>query len=176
MSKDALAQSRQRLVVIVAVMLEAIYQPSAIKVLAGLRPRDMRAGGARVPGTSYELPAETAAKTMRELLALRGVQADALVLALAEADIVAREAALFAKPLPTVSGLYPHCAGLDNLANSQTYRAALGRLMDAVESVFTPSQLHRLEDLLMSWAEAPQKLDEMPVQQFVAQFVRNAPP
>ncbi len=53
-------------------LLEALYEPAAVPVLATLKPADMRPGGARVPGTSYELEAPQATRVMRELLALRG--------------------------------------------------------------------------------------------------------
>jgi hypothetical protein len=50
------------------------------------------------------------------------------------------------------------------------------RLLEAVEAMFTPQQARRLDHLMYAWGQAPLELDEMPVQQFVAQFVRNAAP
>src|SRR5690606_19047045 len=94
MTPDLNAPLRQRLLAVTAALLESLYDAGAVAVLATLRPTDMRPGGARVPGTSYELEAGNAARAMRELLALRGVQADPLLQALAQADQVARYAVL----------------------------------------------------------------------------------
>jgi hypothetical protein len=165
--------ARQQVLAMATALLEAIYQPTAVSVLATLNPGDMLPGGARVPGTSYELPAATAARTMRELLALRGREANALVLALAEADIVARLAAITGKPPPLLASLYPHC--VPQPGAPPTWVETLSQLYLAAKAVFTVTQLRRIDALCQQWTQDPDAIDRMPVQQFVARFVRNAP-
>jgi hypothetical protein len=168
-----LARAREHVLVLATAMLEAIYEPTATTVLATLNPGDMLPGGARVPGTSYELPAGTAARTMRELLALRGIQAPALVLALAEADIAARLAALTGKPPPVLASLYPLCVLQPGVAGPLV--ETLSRLYLAAGKVFTATQLRRIDEQCQQWLRDPDSIDRTPVQQFVARFVRNAP-
>jgi hypothetical protein len=36
--------------------------------------------------------------------------------------------------------------------------------------------MRRIDALLYDWGQLPQQMDAMPVQKFIAQFVRNAPP
>lgn len=166
---------RQRLLAVSAALLDALYDARAVPVLATLRPADMRPGGARVPGTSYELEADNAARAMRELLALQDVQADALVQALAQADQVARYAVLTGQAPPTVSTLYQHCTRDLAPPGSESLEAALGALQDAAGRLFTPGQARRIAALCAHIGAEPQGLDAMPVQQYVAGFVRNAP-
>lgn len=176
MAADPGALPRQRLLVVIAMMLEALYERTAVQVLSTLKPQDMRSGGARVPGTSYELPAATATRAMQGLLALGGGRADALLGALAEADIAARFAVLTGKPPPQVSSLYPHCTPDIAAAGSEDLPGALRRLYLAAERIFTLTHMRRIDQQCFAWSERPGSLDEMPVQQFVARFVRNAPP
>ena len=35
--------------------------------------------------------------------------------------------------------------------------------------------MRRIDELLFSWGQTPELIDETPIQRFVAQFVRNAP-
>ena len=120
---------RQRLLTSLATLLEALYDHSAVQVLATLKPADMRSGGARIPGTSYELPAATAARAMQQLAALRGGQAAAAMFAaLADADVAARHAALTGAAPPVVASLYPLCTPDMDCAASESIRAALLRL------------------------------------------------
>jgi hypothetical protein len=177
MSNDAEfhALARQRLLAVSAVLLEALYEPGAVQVLATLRPADMRPGGARVPGTSYELESPTAARAISGLLALRGVRADALAQALAEADLVARYAMLAGQPPPMLSTLYPHCTPDITVPAADSFEAALQALQAAAEKIFTPGQARRIATLADQWRQQPASVDTMPVQLFVAGFVRNAP-
>lgn len=167
---------RQRLLVIIAMMLEALYERTAVQVLATLKPQDMRSGGARVPGTSYELPAPAATRAMQGLLALGGGRADALLAALAEADIAARFAVLTGKLPPQMASLYVHCTPDTAGAGSESLPDALRRLYLAAERIFTLTHMRRIDQQCFAWSERPELLDDMPVQQFVARFVRNAPP
>jgi hypothetical protein len=166
--------ARQRLLVVMSTLLESLHEPAAVPVLATLKPGYMQSGGARIPGTSYELSVERAAEAMEKLLALRGAVPPGLCLAFAQADMDARFAALTGKDPPRVSSLYPYCTNVVDAG--QSFPLVLLRVFDAVEALFTPQQARRLDHLLYSWGQAPLELDEMPVQQFVAQFVRNAAP
>ena len=168
------AIARRRLLVVMSTLLESLHEPTAVPVLATLKPGYMQSGGARIPGTSYELAPERAAEAMEKLLLLRGAVPPGLCAAFAQADMDARYAALAGKDPPRVSSLYPHCTNVVDAG--QSYPLVLLRLLEAVEAMFTPQQARRLDLLLYSWGQAPQELDEMPVQQFVAQFVRNAAP
>ena len=75
---------RQRLLVVLAALLEALYDRKAVQVLSTLKPTDMRSGGARIPGTSYELPPRTAASAMQQLVEMRGCLAAGPLLAAAD--------------------------------------------------------------------------------------------
>lgn len=171
------AAQRQRLLTALAALLEALYDDSAVQVLSTLRPADMRPGGARIPGTSYELPPQTAARAMQQLAAMRdGQAASALFAALADADVAARHAALTGAAPPVVASLYPLCTPDMDCAGSESIRTALLRLFQVCEKLFTLTHMRRLDELLYNWGQAPHEIDEMPIQRFVAQFVRNAPP
>ena len=177
MSIEADAAARQRLIVVLAALLEGLYDDAAVKVLETLKPADMRSGGARVPGTSYELPPRTAARAMQQLLAIRGVgNAGALIEALADADVAARHAALTGHQPPVVGSLYPLCTDSLALEGSGSLRAALLRLYVVCEKMFTLTHMRRIDEMLFEWGQSPQQVDAMPVQKFIAQFVRNAPP
>jgi len=165
---------RQRLLVVTGMLLEALYEPAAVPVLATLKPADMRPGGARVPGTSYELEAPTAARVMRELLAQRNGRADALLAALAEADITARRAMLAGKEPPLLADMYRYCTADIAAAGAEALEPALQRLYVAADRLFTLTQMRRIDALCFEWREHPQVLDAMPVQQYVARWVRNA--
>lgn len=169
------AAPRQRLLALSAALLQGLYDPGAVKVLATLGPADMRPGGARVPGTSYELEAATAAQAMRGLLALTGVRADALVQALAEADMAARYAVLAGLPPPTLASLYQHCTRDTAAPGSDSLDAALKALHDIADKLLTPTQSRRIAQLCEQVRAQPASLDAMPVQQYIAGFVRNAP-
>lgn len=168
------AIARQRLLVVMCTLLESLHEPAAVPVLATLKPGYMQSGGARIPGTSYELSVERAAEAMEKLLLLRGPVPAGFSAAFAQADMDARYAALAGREPPRVSSLYPYCTGVVDAGGP--FPLVLVRLLDAVEAIFTPQQARRLDNLLYSWGQAPLELDEMPVQQFVAQFVRNAAP
>lgn len=177
MNIEADAAARQRLLVVLAALLEGLYDNTAVKVLETLKPADMRSGGARIPGTSYELPPRTAARAMQQLLALRGVKnANALVEALADADVAARHAALTGQQPPVIGSLYPLCTGELALEGSDSLRASLLRLYAVCEKMFTLTHMRRIDELLFDWGQSPQVVDATPVQKFIAQFVRNAPP
>jgi hypothetical protein len=171
---DRNALPRQRLLVVTAMLLEAMPDPGAVAVLATLKPADMRPGGARVPGTSYELEAALAARVMRDLLAIRGGHADALLAALADADVVARRAMLAGTDPPRLASLYPHCT-MEGLAGSESFEGALKRLYQAADRIFTITQMRRIDAQCFEWKERPELLDAVPVQQFVARWVRNTP-
>ena len=172
---EQIALARQRLLATVAAMLEALYEPTAVQVLATLRPAHMRPGGARVPGTSYELPAELATRAMQQLLALAGGSADALLAALAVADVEARLASLAGRAPPELGSLYVHCASI-SAAGSETLESAMQRLYRAAERIFTLTHMRRIDEQFHKWTADPAGIDRMPVQQFVARFIRNAPP
>jgi hypothetical protein len=160
----------------IASLLEALKQPEATRELAQLPPQGMLPGGARVVGTSYELPVEVATKLMAGLAALAGNAPQALLTALARGDADARLAVLKGQPPPTVSMLYAHCAGIEAPSQFADYRSALARIADVVETMFSPGQVRRLFELVDEWFEQPAALDAVPLQRFVAQFIRNAPP
>jgi len=177
MNPEETAAARQRLLITLAALLEALYDAAAVQVLSTLKPADMRSGGARIPGTSYELPPRTAARAMQQLLVLRGsATAAPLLEALADADVAARAAALSGAAPPTVSSLYSLCTPELDSAGSDSIRASLLRLFQVCEQMFTLTHMRRLDELLYNWGQAPQEIDAMPVQRFIAQFVRNAPP
>jgi hypothetical protein len=177
MNIEADAAARQRLIVVLAALLEGLYEDAAVKVLETLKPADMRSGGARIPGTSYELPPRTAARAMQQLLAIRGVTAaNALTDALADADVAARLAALTGRQPQVVGSLYPLCTPQLSLEGSDQLRAALLRLYMVCEKMFTLTHMRRIDEMLLAWGQSPQLIDAMPVQKFIAQFVRNAPP
>lgn len=169
------AAPRQRLLAISAALLEAVFDAGAVAVLSTLGPRDMHPGGARVPGTSYELEAETAARAIRDLLALRGVRADVLAKALANADLLARYAMLAGETPPTLTSLYAHCTPDLSPPGSESLEAALAALESVGARIFTPTQSRRIAQLCEQWRADPTRVDAMPVQQFVALLVRNAP-
>ena len=176
MNPEETAAARQRLLITLAALLEALYDAAAVQVLSTLKPADMRSGGARIPGTSYELPPRTAARAMQQLLVLRGcVLAAPLLEALADADVAARAAALSGAAPPTIGSLYCLCTPELDAAGSDTIRASLLRLFQVCEQMFTLTHMRRLDELLYNWGQAPQEIDAMPVQRFIAQFVRNAP-
>lgn len=170
------AIARQRLLIVLSQLLESIYRDEAVKVLATLRPTDMRSGGARVPGTSYELEVPRAAQAMQQLLALAGARADALLQALAAADATARLAALTGKTPPEVADLYAHCTADIAIAGNETLLTAMRRLYDIADKVFTLTHMRRIDILFNEWTADPASLDRMPVQKFVASFIRNMPP
>jgi hypothetical protein len=172
--ESTLAHARICLVVALAALLEALRESAAVKELAGLKPGAMLPGGARVPGTSYELPADLAAQLMARLTVSRGEVPLGLLQALARADAQARQAVLTGAAPPLVDSLYPHLDAAS--AGGSSFEAALQRLMNAADALFTPTQALRLDELLAGWEEAPATLDALPVQRLVAQFVRNAPP
>jgi len=176
MNAEETAIARQRLLVIVAMMLEALFDKSVVQVLSTLKPADMRPGGARVPGTSYELPAATATRAMQGLLALRGGRADALLAALAEADIEARLASLGGRSPPAMSSLYAHCTPDIAASGSESLDGAMRRLYLAAEQIFTLTHMRRINEQFHKWSAQPADIDAMPVQVFVARFIRNAPP
>jgi hypothetical protein len=165
---------RQRLLVVTGMLLEALYEPAAVPVLATLKPADMRPGGARVPGTSYELEAPQATRVMRELLAQRNGRADALLAALAEADITARRAVLAGQEPPLLADLYRYCTADIAAAGAEALEPALKRLYVAADRLFTLTQMRRIDALCFEWKEHPEVLDATPVQQYVARWVRNA--
>jgi hypothetical protein len=165
---------RQRLLVVTGMLLEALYEPAAVPVLATLKPADMRPGGARVPGTSYELEAPQATRVMRELLAQRGGRADALLAALAEADIAARHAVLAGKEPTRLADLYRYCTADVAATGAEALQPALQRLYVAADRLFTLTQMRRIDALCFEWKEHPEVLDATPVQQYVARWVRNA--
>src|SRR5690606_26772997 len=158
-----------------AALLDALYDARAVPVLATLCPADMRPGGARVPGTSYELEAGNAARAMRELLALRDVQADALLQALAQADQVARYAVLAGHSPPTVGTLYQHCTRDLAPPGSESLEAAMSALQAAAARLSTPGQARRIAASCARIGAEPQELNAMHVQQYGAGFVRTAP-
>ncbi len=173
--ENELAAGRQRLLALVATLLDALYDPAAVRVLATLRPADMRPGGARIPGTSYELDVDTAVRAMRELLALRGVRAEALLRALATADREARQAVLAGRPPPALSSLYSHCTPEVATPASSSLEGALQALGVASEKLFTPTHARRIASFCQQLAMQPARIDAMPVQAFIAGLVRNTP-
>jgi hypothetical protein len=170
----SIENQRTCLVLALASLLEALRETEAVTELAGLKPSGMLPGGARVPGTSYELPTDVAAQLMARLTMRRGEAPVVLLQALARADAQARHAVLTGAVPPLVRSLYPDCPPVASTGTD--FDSALHRLMNAADALFTPTQALRLDELLAGWEEAPDTLDEMPVQRFVSQFIRNAPP
>lgn len=169
------ATARQRLLVVTGMLLEALHEPTAEAVLGTLKPADMRPGGARVPGTAYELDAPLAVQVMAALLARRGGHADALLAALAAADVAARYAVLKGTEPPRLASLYPFCTADTAASGSETLETALKRLYVAADRIFTLTQMRRIDAQCFEWKEHPEVLDTTPVQQFVARWVRNTP-
>lgn len=172
---EANATARQRLLVVTGMLLEALYEPEAASVLATVKPADMRPGGARVPGTSYELEAQQATRVMCALLAQRKGKADTLLAALAEADIAARLAVITGQEPPLLAGLYPYCTAKTAYEGSESFETALKRLYVAANRLFTITQMRRIDELCFRWKQQPELLDDIPVQQYVARWVRNTP-
>lgn len=172
---NEIAPARQRLLALTAALLDALYDSKAVGVLATLRPADMRPGGARIPGTSYELEVDTATRAMRELLALRGLRADTLLQALAEADRQARQAVLAGSAPPTLASLYRYCTPDTAAAGSDSLEAALAALSAACEKLFTPTHARRIASFCQQLAAQPARIDAMPVQAYIAGLVRNSP-
>jgi hypothetical protein len=73
-------------------------------------------------------------------------------------------------------GLYPLCTQELAIEGSDSLRAALLRLYVVCEKMFTLTHMRRIDEMLYEWGQSPEKMDGMPVQKFIAQFVRNAPP
>lgn len=174
---DQVEHARAGLLHTVAALLEALQRDEAVRELRQLSPRDMLPGSARVVGTSYELPVPAAARLMTGLAAIIGpAPPPALLEALAAGDAEARTAVLKGVAPPPVASLYPSVAGMALPALATDRLGALQRLADVAETSFPPARVRKLFELIDDWYETPQQLDEMPLQRFVAQFVRNAPP
>ena len=93
-----------------ASLLESLHEPTAVPVLATLGPGDMRAGGARIPGTSYELTPERATEAMVAAAGIsRRLSARACLRRWPRRTWMARYAALTGADPPRVSSLYVHC-------------------------------------------------------------------
>jgi hypothetical protein len=50
------------------------------------------------------------------------------------------------------------------------------RLYLAAEKIFTLTHMRRINEQFHKWSAQPDQIDAMPVQMFVARFIRNAPP
>ena len=159
----------------IARVLEALREPDAVQVLARLPSTAMLPGGARVVGTSYELEPAMAAALMTSLVGTDGALLGRLLRALAKGDADARQAVLKGTAPPPVQALYAHCDGIP-AAPGERPQQAFGRLATAVEGMWGPLQVRRLLEQIDRWIASPGELDAMPLQRFVAQFVRNAPP
>lgn len=170
------AKARAVVLHTVAALLEALQREEAVRELRQLSPRSMLPGGARVVGTSYELPVPAAAKLMTGLAGLVGVAPQPLLEALAAGDAEARMAVIKGAPPPQIATLYPHCADVPMPPLAADFGGAMRRLADVVETSFPPARIRKLFELFNEWYEQPETLDALPLQRFVAQFVRNAPP
>ncbi len=122
-------------------------------------------------------PSERAAEAMEQLLALRGAGSAGLLRgACAQADMDARYAALTGKEPPRVGSLYPLLHGERGRCGRVPIRWCCCACSMRSKPCSRRNRHGGWIDLLYSWGQAPLELDEMPVQQFVAQFVRNAAP
>ncbi|MGC4027278.1 MAG: hypothetical protein QM696_00190 [Steroidobacteraceae bacterium] len=175
MATDA-ATARAVLLHTVSALLEALQRDEAVRELRQLSPRDMLPGGARVVGTSYELPVAAAARLMTGLAGLVGPAPQPLLEALAAGDAEARQAVIKGTPPPPVAALYAHCSDVPMPPLAADFAGALRRLADVVETSYPPARIRKLFELIDEWYGQPETLDAMPLQRFVAQFVRNAPP
>ena len=160
----------------IALLLETLRRPEAAQELGRLPPHGMLPGGARVVGTSYELPTPIAAQLMIGLATLQEAAPAGLLTALAEGDAAARAAVLKGTLPPLVESLYPQCAGIEVPEASGSWADAIERLSRVLEEMFPPGRIRKQFELLDRWFEQPIELDAMPLQKFIAQFVRNAPP
>lgn len=172
---DSKAIARSAVLDTIARVLEALREPQAAKVLSRLPSTAMVPGGARVVGTSYELEPAMAAALMSSLIGVENGSQSLLLRALAKGDADARLAVMKGTPPPVVGGLYAHCDGIA-LAPGGRPEQAFGRLASAIEGMWGPAQVRRLLEQIDLWIATPEELDTMPLQRFVAQFVRNSPP
>jgi hypothetical protein len=172
---DPIAIARSAVLDAVATVILSLRERESAQVLARIPPTAMLPGGARVVGTSYELEPAMAAAVMTSIVGDAGAQFGRLLRALAKGDADARLAVLKGTPPPTVSALYPHCAGIP-LPPGGRPEQAFGRLATSIEGMWGPRQVQKLLEQIDRWLANPVELDDMPLQRFVAQFVRNAPP
>lgn len=172
---DSLAVARSAVLDAVATVMLSLREHHVGQVLARIPPTAMLPGGARVVGTSYELEPAMAAALMSSVVGEEGAQFGRLLRALAKGDADARMAVLKGTAPPTVSALYPHCEGIP-LPPGGRPEQAFGKLANAIEGMWGPRQVQKLLEQIDRWIANPAELDELPLQRFVAQFVRNAPP
>jgi hypothetical protein len=172
---DSLAVARSAVLDAVATVILSLREHRAGQVLARVPPTAMLPGGARVVGTSYELEPAMAAALMSSVVGDEGARFGHLLRALAKGDADARMAVLKGTAPPTVSALYAHCDGIPLPAGGRPEQA-FGKLATAIEGMWGPRQVQKLLEQIDRWIANPAELDELPLQRFVAQFVRNAPP
>jgi hypothetical protein len=98
-----------------------------------------------------------------------------LLTALADADIEARMASLSGREPPTMASLYTHCVAGVVVDGGDTLIDAMQRLYDAAAKIFTNTHMRRIDEQFHQWTADPAGIDRMPVQMFVARFIRNAP-
>jgi hypothetical protein len=173
---DSLAMARCAVLDAVAAVLGSLRLMSAARMLACLPSAAMQPGGARIPGTSYELEPAQAAAVMIDLIGETGARFAPLLRALAAGDVAARSAILRGAPSPTVASLYPHAADISPSSPEDEMQTACERLTRAIEALWEARQARALLERVNRWAANPADFDHLPLQYFIAQFVRNAPP
>lgn len=151
-------------------MLQALQQPDLAARLGPATPGGTCPGGARVPGTSWELDPTQAAANMALLLQQADIPsraADAVCRILAQADRCARQAILAGTPPPTMRELL---ADLGEACDPVDVAADFTAYAEVVSALYPPKQQPTLRGLFAD----PSALDAMPVQAFMAALVRNA--
>jgi hypothetical protein len=169
----------------VAAVMTSLCDSRAASVLASIPHTAMRPGGARVIGTSYELEPAMAAAVMMRLIGKddegdggddEAAPLSALLHALTQGDADARIAVLKGAQPPAVLSLYPHAAGFTPLRSDALPGEACHRLANSIQRMWSAPQVQQRLEQINQWASNPATLDHMPLQRFIAQFVRNTPP
>jgi hypothetical protein len=146
----------------------ALQDPLFVQALGPSTQGGSLPGGARVPGTSFELPLAEAASRLQLLLGAAGPL-------LAAADFKARQAILEGAVPPAMHELFAEMASLRGAGRLQDAEAPLdaaegaARFRAAVAALYPPKQQPRVQGLF----DDPDALDAMPVQAFMAALVRN---
>ena len=169
------AHDNARIVLLNAMLslLKALQKPELRQQLLSAAHGATRAGGARVPGTSFEFDPPQAADGMRLLLQTldEGHPAQTLPAILAESDARARQAMLAGSAPPTMRELFAEWINACGSASLAAHTALADRAGFA--QVVTQIYPLKQQPLLLGLFDDPAALDAMPVQAFMAAFVRN---
>jgi hypothetical protein len=162
------AAARQALMASLAGLFTALQDPGFARQLGPAVQGGSLPGGARVPGTSFEL--EPAAVAQR-LAALLGDAAGIL----AHADFSARRAVLEGRTPPSMREVFEALQSAPGTVDRHEGELAVppselaARYHASVAALYPPKQQARVQGLFAD----PEALDAMPVQVFMAALVRN---